>query len=392
MASILPHLAQKDETTDLEKRYLECKNEGFAGIQSSLCPTPQAIIDQSHAMLLNIAWTRKVIVEQINGLKIAPMYEGNSVILRISEPPRGPLWNPMLEGVQKTSLLSWTSKMGAPSFSLAAGAPSIGGSCPGAIAGQSVVSDTERRKAAGPLIKTLGIDQVRLADCICQKCYASKGQYGAASNQFFGLTRLAWARRAVEVDFKGKKVLPGSAECTFVRVMIEAIENANFYMDGGKAADRIVVPEPTHWAENRFFRIHDSGDFFDKGYLRAWKNIANHFPDIIFWAPTRIWTNPKSITFVNSINKGESNLVLRPSGYHVNEHGCENLGPGWSGNTVVYDHDSSTEAQNKDFDWNCKAYEVITGASCREAEDPQGRTGCRTCWKNPEKRINYTLH
>lgn len=37
----------------------------------------------------------------------------------------------------------------------------------------------------------------------------------------------------------------------------------------------------------RFVRIHISGDFYSKEYVRKWASIARHFPDIIFRTNTR---------------------------------------------------------------------------------------------------------
>jgi len=46
-----------------------------------------------------------------------------------------------------------------------------------------------------------------------------------------------------------------------------------------------------------YFRIHDSGDFtittdqrINLGYINSWSMIANNFPQVKFWAPTRSWT------------------------------------------------------------------------------------------------------
>jgi len=407
MAAILPHLAQPGETTKLEKEYWRCSSSGLEG-PSVLCPTPQQVVDQSHANLLTIAWTRKVILEQLAGAIITPKYDGDDVILAIDKSPAGPLWNPLAER-GKTSLLTWTSKMGAPSFSMAAGSTFIGGSCPAAAAGQSVVPNKEREKVAETLVDVLGIKEVQLANAICQYCYAMGGRYPAASAQFDGLVRYAWAKHAIEVDYKGKRVSPGSENCLFVGVMIEAIENAEFYIEGKyvkeKKTGRLredIAPEPPQWRAQRFFRLHDSGDMFAPSYLKAWKNIANHFREkdrIVFWAPSRIWAlGPTWLNHVRNINgepkEAQNNLVIRPSGYHVDQHGvdCLTEEDGWAACTVVYRHEKAKEAQHRTFDWDCKAYSVEGGPNCRRAENPDGITGCRTCWMRPDLRVNYTLH
>jgi len=408
MAAILPHLAQEGETTELERRYWDCQAQGLEA-PDILCPTPQQVINQSHANLMTLAWTRKVVFQQLQGVTISPKYDQekkDSVVLVVSRMPKGPVWNPATE-IGKTTLLSWTSKMSAPSFSISAGSSVIGGSCPAADAGQSIVPDHQRRKVGEKLREVLKT-KIRLSDAICQYCYATKGQYPTASNQHHAFVRYAWAKRALEVDYHGKKVTRGSQKCAFVQVMIDAINHADFYIDGGKRGKDVIEPEPAQWREQRFFRLHDSGDFFDLAYLQAWKHIANHFHPanytedlpIIFWAPTRIWAlGRKHVARVNEINapvKGVQNLILRPSAYHVDQRGTHKLGKGWSGTTVVYRHGAGEKNLGKTFDWNCEAYSVEGGPNCRRAEglDPNNKkkTGCRTCWMHPTSRVNYTLH
>jgi hypothetical protein len=280
-----------------------------------------------------------------------------------------------------------------------------------------VVPDSVRRKLAKTLLPVLGnggipqakkVDRVDLAKCICEFCYAEGGQYSTASVQFHQMVRYAWVRQALEIDMDGVP-LRGQAgvtrpieESQFVQVMIEAINSADFKLSG----------EPARWAGQRFFRIHDSGDFFSLTYVRAWKAIANHFhPDnnddpITFWAPTRMWASGKKfVDEVDAINGDNSNLVIRPSAYHIDQHGPElRKHPGWAAATVVYRTKAKKAAEGPiahggTFDWDCKAYENEKGPTCRDAERPEEgsaapskQKGCRVCWKRPDLRVNYTLH
>jgi hypothetical protein len=383
MAAILPHLAEEDETTELQERYWDCSAEGLAG-PDVLCPSPQAVIDQSHAELLNVAYLRRIVVEQLQGRTITPFLRGKEVALKIDQPIEGPRWHPTT-GVGTTALLSWTSKMGAPSFSLPAGAAPMGGSCPGANAGQSIVPDPVRRKAAKVLLNVLKEPQVELAKSICEFCYAEGGQYASANVQYHQMVRYAWVRRALQVDLHGNRT-QDVRNSEFVSLMIEAIDRVDFKLG----------EEPEHFRGKRFFRLHDSGDFYSLAYLDAWKVVANHYhPDnndnpIVFWAPTRIWAiGDKVVQHVNRINgDGRSNLVIRPSAYHINQHGPEGLGPGWTMPSTVYAKDAKPGA----YDWDCKAYLVEKGPTCRGAENPDGDEGCRACWLHDDKRVNYTLH
>lgn len=38
----------------------------------------------------------------------------------------------------------------------------------------------------------------------------------------------------------------------------------------------------------KWFRIHWDGDFFNDSYTRAWSNVIRDFPDVQFWAYTRV--------------------------------------------------------------------------------------------------------
>lgn len=402
MASVLPHLELDNETTELQSKYWDCgKSPGLGEGPDPLCPTPQSIVDQSHANLLTIAYTRQIVIEQLKGKTITPMRSGGDFYLQVNETIPGPVWNPMSNTAKKSRLLSWTTKMCAPSFSLPAGSKRIAGSCPGANAGQSIIPDEERERAAKLLLPVLGVDQVDLTQAICQFCYAEGGQYATGSVQFYQILRYAWTRQAIREDKDGNRIDEGEEEkSVFVQVMIRAIESADFKTKGRYKKDgaKKLSPEPPQWGKQHFFRLHDSGDFFALQYLRCWKQIANHFKNITFWAPTRIWTQgERLINEVSKINGSAetSNLVIRPSGFHINMPGPprENYNwSGWSGATTVYKHGAQAQAIGQAYDWNCKAYEVDKGPNCRDAEGENGEKGCRTCWLHKDARVNYTLH
>jgi len=59
----------------------------------------------------------------------------------------------------------------------------------------------------------------------------------------------------------------------------------------------------------RFFRIHESGDFFDQDYVEAWKEIAESKPDIWFLAFTKTAQASNKFNF----NNLPSNLCIRMS-------------------------------------------------------------------------------
>ncbi len=416
MASLKPHLSEEDETTPTEEAYWECSSGGQLSGDFDVCPTPQEVIEQSHAGLLNTAWIRKPLVDQMMQGMAIEVREVKGVMKLVGTFPDDPKrtvegapWNPY--GATPMAILSWTTKMGAPSFSLPAGATAMGGACPGATAGQSVVPSKQRRGATKALLPILygnndPENRVNLAKSICEFCYAEGGQYSTSSVQYAQLLRLAWAQGAIQ-----QKTASGRSS-VFVDVMIQAIEQEDFKLS----------KEPAQWARNgkvmRFFRLHDSGDFFSTAYFDAWKEITDYFhptyggpdgtghPDPIwFWAPTRMWVSRKFVAHVNQKNTfrgAESNFAIRPSAYHVNEHGPlgengQGLGPGWAAASVVYSDVLKMEAEGETYDWDCRAYAVEDGPTCRGAEgNPKGagpgKIGCRNCWMVQDDRVNYTLH
>jgi hypothetical protein len=388
-------------------------------------------LQPSHAELVRVSFTRKAQIAELNGKPYWIHAKGRDVFISLDETIGSvPAWNPPGAGnMRNFKLLSWTQKMGTPSFSLPAGPVQSGGACPGSTGGQSISEPAAMAASQRQVTAVTGMP-VLLADAICQRCYATGGNYAYGSMQLTQLMRYMWARAAVK-------------DGTFVDTMSWAIENANYLLDGGtvkKTREELVKGESkatTYEKERhpgRYFRIHDSGDFFSEDYLLAWKNVANNFRTgkgrITFWAPTRSWASPWGVKAVNAINadyiygEGDSNLIIRPSTYHINERPpAHDMGAGFANWSVVYtptikaqetrftDHDSDGRptatlggagrtAEGSPFNWDCQAYSVKDEAhSCRNARSPfdtgGGRTqdvGCRACWQAPDMSINYTEH
>lgn len=92
---------------------------------------------------------------------------------------------------------------------------------------------------------------------------------------------------AKEIDFR---CFSASTESSFPSVRksrwnnfeaLKAIGNSN--VDG--MAKAIVSSIENQLPRNqKIFRIHVGGDFFNKNYLEAWLQVANYYPDIIFYA------------------------------------------------------------------------------------------------------------
>jgi hypothetical protein len=397
-------------------------------------------------------------------------------------------WNPPSNPEMRSiGLLSWTSKMGSPSFSLPAGSTLMGGSCPGAAGGQAVMPK-ELMLSTARRVREISGRPVRLQQAICNYCYATGGQYATGNVQFIQSLRFIWTAMAL-------------ADGSFVDTMTWAVQHADYVLDGGAAGTGFYGPE-RH--PGRYFRLHDSGDIFAPSYLRGWKEVANNCPDILFWAPSRAWAQGGGVEMVNEINNPPNNLIIRPSAYCTNEPAPTNLGPGWAAGSTVFtpaekltgavrggghgwtytvitanakgkydrddpeqvmrfnpkdpddsfmshlaDRDARIEAEfweelpaptlvdtilalrpgasfemtfeplddapilvevrggedEPAFNWDCQAYAAtpapegtetqgrkVTPHTCRSAVAPDGKVGCRACWRFPDEVVNYTLH
>jgi hypothetical protein len=359
------------------------------------------VMNKTHAEQVQMASMRRVVAESLAGVNYTVRAVGREIYIELD---RGvgliPAWNPPTNaGIKRFALLSWTSKMGTPSFSLPAGAAVSGGTCPGATAGQSIVPAAQLRAAARGVVEVIG-RPVRLDQAVCQYCYATGGQYATGQVQFAQVLRYIWVRQAL-------------ADGTFVPTMTWAVDHANYYLDGtGKMKEEVIDPEtgtarwekipaPRERDQRRYFRLHDSGDFFSPQYLAAWKQVTLALPDITFWAPSRVWTMRAFCDAVNEINNPPANLIIRPSAFHTNEIAPRDLGPGWAQGSVVYSdsnkpgggkHPRLTDS-DRPYDWDCQAYTTENDHhTCRSALAPDGESGCRACWRHPDAEICYTLH
>jgi hypothetical protein len=421
MAAVTPHLEQQDDPSETraEKEY---SREGtFAqkveraeglGDYDELVSFPLTekgghALQASHAELTRLAYSRKIILEQLRHRTFEVVVESRNVVLRLDEAVTGPEWNRAGAGnIRNIKLLSWTKKMGCPSFSLPAGAPQLGGTCPGAIGGQSVVPQKSLLAAQERIYKITG-KPVSLPDATCERCYATGGNYYYGSQLTAQTIRDLWARQAMK-------------DGTFVDTMSWAIENANYMLEGGTVEKANYDPE-RH--PGRYFRIHDSGDFFNPEYLETWKHVTENFRTgadrIEFWAPTRVWATDWGAAAIKK--HGGDNFIIRPSSYHVNEDAAKVMqgGAAWSvcwnktvkDRTLDFPRASQTggsgvpsvkrsHGEGEPFTWDCQAYAVKDEAhSCRNARGPvqtgagpHGDLGCRACWVQPKLSVNYTEH
>lgn len=183
---------------------------------------------------------------------------------------------------------------------------------------------------------------------VCKHCYAKKGLYAFPEPQKAQAARFAWTVESMRTPLGVQ---------TWVDTMVAAIR-------ASKCA---------------YFRIHDSGDFFNVQYVRAWIAVCEALPNVKFWAPTREYqSKPAGLLPVLTENPrlpalrelaSLPNVTIRPSALTI----------GQSAPIVAGLHAGSgvNDASSKE----CKAY------------TRKGMCGsCRLCWNAKETPISYPLH
>lgn len=217
-------------------------------------------------------------------------------------------------------VFSRTTKMRCASFSLPAGPPRLGGTCP----------QSDNRKLMEPG-----------RQFICAGCYAVGGNFLYRSSQFRQLVRKRWGEESL-------------AEGTFADELIAALE--------------VFTSKPRLGVDHAYFRIHDSGDFGGLGpaYFRAWCEISATFSDVLFWAPTRDWVSRRWRAIMSD---RPPNLIIRPSALHVDDPAPDVEGLD-AGSTAAAGTTRQLQAREVAA-WSCPAY-TVAGKSCQDA-------GCRVC-------------
>lgn len=252
----------------------------------------------------------------------------------------------------RTALFTVTSKMSCLSFSLPAGPTPLGGTCP--------ASDPRNIDK-----QVLGRDKTSKG-FICGECYAAKNRYLYGSIQASQTFRKLWVLRCLSQP---------DGEHYLAEQLLNAINVATMVTMPQDLASVDVDPQ--------FFRIHDSGDFFDVSapgvdqfaYYRAWVYVALQLPSVRFWAPTRMWVFPEWMAAFQTIEGGvPANLSLRPSAlwFDAPPPMLPGLAPG----------SGSAKGGMRNV-WNCPAY-TSQGRSCASA-------GCRACWEQ-QAPVSYEKH
>lgn len=179
---------------------------------------------------------------------------------------------------------------------------------------------------------------------VCAACYADRrGRYRFPAVRDAQARRLTWTTQAL-------------ATGRFAPTLIELIASLG----------------------DRYFRLHDAGDFFSAAYVEEWIQIATALPGIRFWAPTHSWAIQgrqrrdgefllEALRRLNAL----PNATVRPSAVLVGDP--PPMIPGLSaGSTVTTDRLIATCPKS-----------LSTPSSC---------SPCRRCWDEPLAPVTYLKH
>ncbi|MFA6118172.1 MAG: hypothetical protein WC729_29565 [Sphingomonas sp.] len=400
MAQILPDEGELDPSEDAELEKAVYRPPSFGAALGERPP-----LEASHANLTRTLWIRRMIEHALEDQTVRIIAnKAGELCLELERGLPSDLvgYATSVGSTFKTfKLWGMSGKMQCPTWDLTAGAPWVGGSCPAAAAGQSIVDAHERKtmldkhghlKAKDPDGRTIkfyegdegGDGQWKTP--ICQSCYASGGNYRELTAAIGNTVRYHWTKHLLQAD-------PG----LWIDTVVASMKLLHYFPQ-----ENGIRPA----------RIHSSGDFFSQAYAAAWVEVANRIykldPAVKMWAPTRSWAtqswktesqdawhkllDPKSLV---SAGDDRPNLIVRCSAYHTGDHAPGALHPSNAvGTTAIFRDDNAGEGKDDRYDLGCPVYSTDVDANtCQWAHDPTtGRLGCRICWTQLGKRVNFTVH
>lgn len=372
--------------------------EAFSGMGFGAVRSEPRQLSSMHRNLTQTHWLRSALSWVLQSVKLRHDWEGEQLILRITDSavkdadgvpyiPRNSVpWSQMANPIYDAKVWSEdNAKMACPSFDLPTGAPSVGGSCPGAVEGQSIIPN---RRGVLPNGQPVEIERA-----ICESCYVTSGPFGYTSNQLRQMLVHVWVSGMLRYDPK-----------LFVETMVESI----VLMPESKFSPGSVAPAPGGILP---IRVHSAGDFFNFEYAKAWIAIANEVgarrPRVRFWAPTRTWVIPGWAEFWKEHARDFKyrNMTVRPSAFHFHEPAPDELAPGLGmGTSSLFIDDIEGEKQRRNFraqgeeqvyfDWRCPTFsgQEAKYKSCARSPGPIAGHHCRACWVMPDWRVDYPAH
>lgn len=378
-------------------------------------------VPQSHASLTRTVWIRRVLEQWASKQRFtiergAGGANGGQLVIRLSGPPMPKSvvpWMTATSDHQEFSLWGESGKMNCPTWDLPAGALFVGGTCPGADAGQTVVPPGKRRAAMQEsdgrfYLRQLPPGVSRPVEMIeggttCSQCYAFEGNYPSPHVQMGEVLRYWWLRSMLE---QGR-------ETELVDTIVLSMR-------------LIRYPETPYGILP--VRIHSAGDFFSPAYAKVWCAVADELwrmggnaARVRMWAPTRTWAQwgtdfwHDALGKLASVRDGKSpNLLVRASAYNFNDAAPGAFHPtNATGSTSLLQSQEAARLERNRaegiptssgaafravpgetrYDWACPTYSIEQDKhTCANATNPEGGVHCRACWVRPEWRVQYTAH
>lgn len=387
--------------------------------------SPLHPLAKPHTELSRLLWARTLIARALAGAKFELDVE-NGQVLVVAKPlvTRDTIpWSFSSTDLQRFGLFSSNSKMNCPTFDLPAGIGQLGGACPGAAFAQStvplalleskddgeIVMSDKLRKALSFLIDSVQKDSAHLSPSekpaallnlnttVCTRCYASGGKYGEAVVQFAEVARYALVQSMLAQNESG-----------LVDLLVQVIEETLTWdkLDSTRHGIRPI-------------RVHSSGDFYSTKYAEMWLKVARRlhrnaidaqnrgdkdYEPVMLWAPTRTHVLKHWVEFWEGADI-PPNFVIRPSAYSVGDPApfIKRPSPTNSkGTSVLFADDTRARIVKKNgaehgdgtkFDFQCGVYALGGGEkTCLKSTAPDGKVGCRACWKRPDMAVNYVIH
>ena len=410
MSAVLPFLETE------EFHFPEDAGQGLNGLSAlAALKTNTEIVGKSNLELTRLLWARSLIQKELTARTFQLVIDTSkspSLIIRLNKPmPVDTVpWFRLSKAMQNINVFSTNSKMRCPTFDLPAGASSVGGTCPAAGPAQTTSIGRGDDAASAMLtqkpdgryvLKLYPTIEFNLARTVCAECYATGGTYGNTSTQVTELVHEALVKAAMK-DSQMRAALLEAFVWQIPQLPFDRWQAGEGELDeNGNVVAKKAGHTPPDEVRKRMarypkvFRVHSSGDFFTTKYAQFWIDVARrvqeqHGEEILFWAPTRTQFLPNWMKFWAEANV-PSNFIIRPSGYHIGDPAPES--PGIAKGTSVLTPSDTKASKGEKYDHQCGVYDLKEGnKTCVEALDPQGNPGCRACWKNPEKRINYVAH
>jgi hypothetical protein len=256
---------------------------------------------------------------------------------------------------------------------------------------------------------------VKKARGLCKLCYAAGGNYLYPN----------------VISTMGKRRELSRNTDKFIATMLDALKRPWSYAHLSSELPPDVRQFYKTHMPGKFFRIHDSGDFWAPQYIDAWTEIVHARQDLNFWAPTRAWASPvswkspvdgktytrKAMFAALERLAAEENIVVRPSMLAfddypelVKEMGVQGFSAP-SGALTLWDVNKTVKGEKHSFkpvvpkseisadeSWWREAFicpmskHASARFNCQNAVGPDGNTPCRACWTNPELRVVYPTH